>query len=243
MRTSPDRSRTAFTLTELLVVITIIGILAALLLPTLSGAKAKAQQIQCAGNLHQLGVAIHVFLTDYHAYPTAIDSTNSEFGGRWWAIQLEREGLGISSPPSDFNEKGVWHCPAHRWLNYGPGHFPSYTYNGFGVAQVGGATNTLGLQGHEDADKMVPVGESEVASPSDMMAIGDSLFGSVIYFMRVDLSTAAKWQPFSRHHGKANVVFCDGHVESPTLKFLFEDASDAALVRWNRDHLPHRERL
>jgi hypothetical protein len=43
------------------------------------------------------------------------------------------------------------------------------------------------------------------------------------------------------------VVFCDGHVESPALKFLFEDDSDAALVRWNRSlqtatsHLPHRE--
>jgi prepilin-type processing-associated H-X9-DG protein len=48
---------------------------------------------------------------------------------------------------------------------------------------------------------------------------------------------------FARHQGKANVVFCDGHVESPTLQFLFEDTSDDALVRWNRDHLPHREKL
>jgi prepilin-type processing-associated H-X9-DG protein len=47
----------------------------------------------------------------------------------------------------------------------------------------------------------------------------------------------------TRHQGKANVVFCDGHVESPTLQFLFEDTSDAALSRWNRDHLPHREKL
>ena len=39
------------------------------------------------------------------------------------------------------------------------------------------------------------------------------------------------------------VVFCDGYVESPTLQFLFEDTSDAALARWNRDHLPHREKL
>jgi prepilin-type processing-associated H-X9-DG protein len=46
-----------------------------------------------------------------------------------------------------------------------------------------------------------------------------------------------------RHQGKANVVFCDGHVESPTLPFLFADTSDAALSRWNRDHLPHREKL
>jgi len=43
--------------------------------------------------------------------------------------------------------------------------------------------------------------------------------------------------------GKANVVFCDGHVESPTLKFLFADTSDAALARWNRGHLPRREKL
>ncbi|HAO77970.1 MAG TPA: hypothetical protein DCQ92_03140 [Verrucomicrobia subdivision 3 bacterium] len=41
----------------------------------------------------------------------------------------------------------------------------------------------------------------------------------------------------------ANVVFCDGHVESPTLKFLFADTSDDALSRWNRDHQPHRDRL
>jgi prepilin-type processing-associated H-X9-DG protein len=49
--------------------------------------------------------------------------------------------------------------------------------------------------------------------------------------------------PHQRHHGKTNVVFCDGHVESPKLPFLFTDTSDNALSRWNRDHLPHRERL
>ncbi len=47
----------------------------------------------------------------------------------------------------------------------------------------------------------------------------------------------------ARLQGKANVVFCDGHVESPTLPFLFADTSAAALSRWNRDHQPHREKL
>jgi prepilin-type processing-associated H-X9-DG protein len=48
---------------------------------------------------------------------------------------------------------------------------------------------------------------------------------------------------------KANAVFCDGHVESPTLQLLFEDTSDATSARWNRSlrtatsHLPHREKL
>jgi prepilin-type processing-associated H-X9-DG protein len=48
---------------------------------------------------------------------------------------------------------------------------------------------------------------------------------------------------YARHQGEANVVFCDGHVESPPLQSLFADTNDAALVRWNRDHLPHREKL
>jgi prepilin-type processing-associated H-X9-DG protein len=55
----------------------------------------------------------------------------------------------------------------------------------------------------------------------------------------------APWATFFRHSVacKANVAFCDGHVESPTLQYLFADTSDEALVRWNRDHQPHRERL
>jgi prepilin-type processing-associated H-X9-DG protein len=43
-----------------------------------------------------------------------------------------------------------------------------------------------------------------------------------------------------RHDGRANIAFCDGHVETPKNTKLFLDSSDEALVRWNRDHLPHR---
>ncbi|MGZ5543163.1 MAG: H-X9-DG-CTERM domain-containing protein, partial [Limisphaerales bacterium] len=46
-----------------------------------------------------------------------------------------------------------------------------------------------------------------------------------------------------RHLGKLNVLFCDGHTESPTLNALFVDTNDTALIRWNRDHQPHRDQL
>jgi prepilin-type processing-associated H-X9-DG protein len=75
-----------------------------------------------------------------------------------------------------------------------------------------------------------------------MMAVGDSVSGG-IDFMREDLKYLEQHCASARHQGRLNVVFCDGHVESPTLQFLFADTSDAALSAWNRDHQPHRERL
>jgi len=248
----------AFTLIELLVVIAILALLAALLLPSLARGEAGAQSAVCKSNLRQLGISLQTFLSENHYYPENRFQTkpgsppNSE---RLWLGKLVREGPGISQPSTNFQRAGVWRCPTAGWshsmLNGNDDSWiTDYGYNDdkFSGRGARDSANKYGLQGHYAQDtnwasvSFKPIAESEVVAPSEMMAIGDCFEANAL-FMRRQIEVFEEFgNILTRHQGKANVVFCDGHVESPTLKFLFADTSDTALARWNRDHQPHREK-
>lgn len=263
------RARRGFTLTELLVVIAIIGILAALLLPALSTAKAHARSTSCKNHLHQLGLALQMYVHEnsgrYPYYwgfpnPAYADSAGAANTPSWSAHLFPYY-------PVEWTNR-AFHCPGYKGVCSGKvGNerflitppFGSYAYNMRGVATPFGGPDTnmdlgLGPALHYISLPRQQWGrstaESEIQFPSEMFAVVDSRFfsaaannatGAVDYMQCGFLSWNRGQFAFdpARHGRSYNQLSCDGHVSAMSPWVLFNPTNTAP--GWNKDHQPHPE--
>jgi prepilin-type N-terminal cleavage/methylation domain-containing protein/prepilin-type processing-associated H-X9-DG protein len=112
----------AFTLTELLVVISVILILAAILIPAMQSSASKARQMQCVSNLRQLSQGVRLYANDNsNRIPSCVT---------WMANIAPYVGQSASAP--NLNTLGVFRCPA-GWVagaqNASPANQATYWYN------------------------------------------------------------------------------------------------------------------
>lgn len=96
-RPTRPTNRTAFTVLELLVTISMIGVLLALLLPAVGAARESARRIQCTSQLRELGIALHHHHEVQRSLPAGWKFDSAGQSAYGWAVPLlpylEQPGL------------------------------------------------------------------------------------------------------------------------------------------------------
>ena len=211
----------AFTLVELLVVISIIGLLAGLAVPAINGGLKSAKAGACLSNLHQIGVATMAYAADNSfKLPNAGSGTSD-----MWATQL---ATFISTGTK--SKKSIFVCPgSEKAVQEATGSDVAVTYgvhNGL-MPKGGTASNISSVVRAAEVILAGDVCQNPgnkgwspfcIEQPSVISSQSGGRGGSTDLNSPISFGTDSDngnnpWLRY-RHSGKVNVVMCDGHAEA-----------------------------
>lgn len=217
----PEKGGTGgFTITELLVVIGVIAVLAALCLPGSLKAIESARAARCMGNLRQLGAGFQMYAGDHDGTMLTLNEVSSPgANSKYWPnllvpyIPITQWRYSGAQGWGDTIE-GVYRCPSAKAY---------YNGGGYGVNEL-----HLGKPGR--ITKIF-----SITRPAQLWLLGDALIGKAPNSKTsasVWCSTCTSWgngtgyEAAPRHNGKSNVCFVDGHVEACSYEDLRINKND-----------------
>jgi len=204
------RISSAFTLLEMLVVIGIVGILIAVLLPTLQKVNAQAKKAKCMSNLRQVGIAMLMYSEDHDGYlfpdkmgwpgngsdPPVVPGTNPPQFNVWPYVIFKVWNPPIMLCPADFDPWGEHSYVINEHLAYWRVRYSTE------------------LPNHQSPSSVVLMGEKVAVLPDYYMEYGD--FEQLVASYRHGLMAGS------------NYLFLDMHVDS-----LLPNAARNAMDPWD----------